>query len=275
MAIDPSVWIEIIAPLAATGAVGGFLAGLLGVGGGIIFVPALDSVFHHMHLADEASMHAAVGTSLALVALTSGAAALQHRAKTPLDGKILKSWSAFLVLGVAAGSVLAARVEGGALRQIFAAVVGGIALYMAWGRDPSDDAGEKPRRAGLAVQAPIVTAIGMLGALIGVGGAILTVPFMTWLGVPLRRAIGTGSALAPVIAVPAALGYAVSGWGEAGLPPLSAGYVCFLAMAVVAPASLFFSRLGVSASHNAPRLWLRRGFAVLLICVAVKMGLLS
>jgi uncharacterized protein len=260
--------IEIIALLLALGAAGGFLSGLLGVGGGGIFVPVLFFTMKAFNVGEAHAMHLAVGTSLAVVFATSSTSALGHYRRGAVDIAILKSWGGFIVAGVAVGALFASSVNGEMLKMIFAAITFVISFHMAFGREQAG----APHALSPALQRGLCSAIGMISSMIGVGGAVLTVPMMSYIGTPMHRTIGTGAALGILISLPGTFGYILAGLKDmAALPHWSLGYVNLLAAALIIPASMMMAPVGVSLSHRLPRQKLRRIFALVLIAVSVKM----
>jgi uncharacterized membrane protein YfcA len=260
---------QIILPLLAIGAVGGFLSGMLGLGGGIIFVPALYFTLTSLGVDGGHAMRIAIGTSLALVFVTGASSAFWHNKKGSIDFTLIRSWWLFIVLGVAAGTFFASTISGAIIKRLFSVIVFAIAIYMVFGKEPET---EKKHKVSLRVQQLVETGIGFTASLIGIGGAILNIPFMTYMGVPMRKAVGTGSALGCIIGLPAIIGYIISGLPHMKeLPPYSWGYVNLLALAVIVPLSMVLSPLGVHVSHIIAKSTLRRIFAVVLALVALRM----
>jgi uncharacterized membrane protein YfcA len=269
--MPPSVSVpEILSLLFAIGCVGGFLSGLLGVGGGILFVPALYFSMSALGLDSQHAMHLAVGTSLAVVFATGSVSALGHHRRGGVDVKIMKSWGMFIVGGVVIGSFFATAVNGEVLKRIFAAVTFFLSFYMAFGKErPVDHAKQFLT---VKIQHGICVGIGMVSSMIGVGGAILTVPMMSYIGTPMTRAMGTGAALGMLISLPGTIGYMLAGLPHLSeLPPYSAGYVNLLAVALIIPASMFMAPVGVKASHGLPHSMLRRIFAAVMLIVSIRM----
>jgi uncharacterized membrane protein YfcA len=261
---------HVILLLAALGAAGGFLSGLLGVGGGVIFVPAL--YYYFTALGAPHAMHLAIGTSLAVIIVTSATSTYWHNRKGAVDFGVIRRWAPFILAGVAAGSYLAALVDGAVLKKIFSVVLAALALSVGLTRESEKDSGApRPARFPAPVQYAIATGIGMLSSMIGVGGAAMSIPAMAHAGLPMRRAVGTGSMVGVCVAGPAALGYVLSGLHETGLPPFSWGYVNLAAFVLVTPFCFALSPVGVNMSHRLPRNTLRRVFAAVLVIVALKM----
>lgn len=263
---------ELILLLLAIGCVGGFLSGLLGVGGGIIFVPALFFSLSSLGFSEEYAMHIAIGSSLAVVMATGSMSAFSHYKRGGVDMAILRAWAVPIVIGVLLGAVVASSVKSVVLKEIFAGMTLLIALYMAFSKDRTDVV--PLRFLTLTVQKGISAVIGLVSAMLGVGGAILTVPLMSYIGLPMPRAVGTGAALGVAVAVPGVLSYMVTGMLSAdALPPWSIGYVNLLTVAMIIPSSMLLAPVGVRVSHNMPRAMLRRVFAAVLIIVSVRMFL--
>lgn len=272
MLSDVPSYAEIIAVLLAIGGIGGFLSGLLGVGGGVIFVPALFFAMKSYGVDMNVGMHMAVATSLALILVTGATSAFFHHKKGSVDVSLIKAWSPAIALGVAAGTYLAAAVSGAALKQLFSILLLLVCLYMIVSKEPGENS--RPHKLSMTVQRGVAALIGGLAALLGVGGAVLTIPFMAYLGVPMRKAVGTGGALAFVIAFPGIFGYIIAGLKHAeGLPPYSLGYVNLFVLAMIAPMAMLLSPAGVHVSHNLPRSALRRIFAGVVILVSLRMFL--
>jgi uncharacterized membrane protein YfcA len=261
---------SLILTLLAVGGVGGLLSGMLGVGGGVIFVPAL--YFTLVSFMPDAGhlMRVAVGTSLALILATGASSAYWHHRKGCVDFSILKSWGPAIVCGVAVGTYFASTVNSHFLKQLFSCATLLVSVYMAFSKEQVE---EMPaHRVPAGAQKIFAGFVGMISALTGVGGAMLNIPFMTYMGLPMRRAVGTGGALAFIISFPAMIGYIVSGLNHTQqLPPYCIGYVNWLALIVILPVSMVLSPVGVHVSHKLPRNVLRRIFSAVLLVVSVRM----
>lgn len=263
---------ELILLLLAIGCAGGFLSGLLGVGGGIIFVPALFFSLSSLGFSEEHAMHIAVGSSLAVVMATGSTSAFSHFKRGGVDTAILRGWGVPIVIGVVLGALVASSVKSAVLKEIFACMTLLIAFYMAFSKDRTDAV--PLRFLTLKVQKFLAALIGVVSAMLGVGGAILTVPLMSYIGLPMPRAVGTGAALGVAVAVPGVISYMVAGTLiSETLPPWSIGYVNILTAAMIIPSSMLLAPLGVRLSHSMPRTMLRRVFAAVLIIVSVRMFL--
>lgn len=267
---DSFLVVEWVLLLFSIGAMGGFLSGLLGVGGGILFVPALFFTLTSLGQGEAHTMHIAVGTSLAIVLATGSTSALAHYRRGAVDMSRVRLWGVYIVGGVLAGSLFASVVNGKILGGIFASITLLISVYMAFGRETPP--GEAGRHVPVVVQRGICMGIGVLSSMIGVGGAIMTIPLMSYTGMQIQRAIGTGAALGILISLPGALGYAITGLPHLDeLPPWSLGYISLPAVLLIIPASMLAAPVGVKASHALPKRVLRRVFAVVLVIVSVRM----
>ena len=271
MTDDTYLILKMMILLLTIGAVGGFLSGLLGVGGGILFVPALFFCMTAIGFDEAHAMHIAIGTSLAVVLVTGGTSAFGHYHRGGVDMDRVRAWAPALVSGVLGGAFIAGIASTGMLKASFALITFFIAVYMFFARSPSLTPDKCPIVPG-RVQRSLCAVIGTLSSMIGVGGAIMTVPFMSYMGMPIHRAVGTGAALGILISIPGTLGYMLMGlWHLDELPPYSVGYVNLLAVAMIIPASILLAPMGVQASYTLPRSILRRVFSVMLIIVSVRM----
>lgn len=259
--------------LLSLGSVAGFLAGLLGVGGGMILVPGLFMIFESMgqrlDLHGFELMHLCVGTSLAIIIPTGYVSAKAHHKKGAVDLNLVRDLGISVVLGVTFGTFIASFVSGDTLKMIFATALLGLAFLMM--TDPSRfKMGDTMPKNPLLGLMGIV--IGTVSTLVGIGGATLSVPFMTMHGVAMHRAVGTASALGLVIAIPATLGFIYIGMDDnLTLPPYSLGYVNLLAWIMVIPASMYAAPYGARAAHRVSVRKLRRIFAMFMILVALNM----
>ena len=265
--------------LALVGALAGFGAGLFGIGGGAIMVPALFFAFRSLGVSDDVLMHCAVATSAAVIIVNSARSVANHHARGSVDTALLwphRWWSSYAVW-IGLGSFIAAlwlapRLSSDALTLIFAVVAIGVALQLILGRPERVLRNGVPGGAGPPV---IGGGIGALSAIMGIGGGSLSVPFLTLCGVPIHRAIGTAAGFGLAIAVPATLGFFISGWGLPGRPPGSLGYVNLFGFALVVICALPAVPLGVKAAHALPPGPLRKAFGVVLIAVALNMARLA
>jgi uncharacterized membrane protein YfcA len=261
-------WLPLAALLLATGLLAGVVGGMLGVGGGIVIVPVLFHLLGRLGVDDAVRMKLAVGTSLGTIVLTAFRSVQSHRVRGAVDEALLRSLALSILAGVLAGSLLARRVDGRVLTGVFGAVALVVALHMAFGREGwklREGLPEGPARAALGAL------IGFFSVLMGLGGGTLGVPILSLFGVPIHRAVGTAAGLGLLIGVPGCISFALSGWGAAGLPPFSVGYVSLLGLAAITPATWLAAPLGARFAHALPRVWLRRAFALFLGLTAARM----
>jgi uncharacterized protein len=254
--------------LLLAGVVSGLIAGLLGVGGGIVVVPVLYNVLATIGVDESIRMHVAVGTSLAAIIPTSLSSMRAHAKRGAVDWSLIKQWAVPMVAGVIAGSFLAGIASGSTLAIVFASVALPVAMFLALGREDARIANHLPHGMGGAA---IAALIGGVSTMMGIGGGTVGVPIMTLCGVPIHRAVGTASAFGIIISLPGTIGMIVNGWHHAGLPMYSIGYVNLLGFALIAPASFVFAPIGAHLAHMASRRRLRVVFAVFIAITALRM----
>lgn len=255
--------------LIIAGVVSGVTAGMLGVGGGIVIVPVLYHVLSLIGIDPGLRMHIAVGTSLATIIPTSFSSVRAHDKKGAVDWELLRRWAVPMVIGVVAGSAIAGSVRGQVLSLVFVAVALPVALHLAFGGEERRLADHLPSGAGgLALPA----LIGGVSTMMGIGGGTVGVPAMTLCGVPIHRAVGTASAFGLVISIPGTIGSIIGGWGAAGLPPYSLGYVNLLGFLLIAPVSYFAAPVGAHIAHMTDRKRLRIVFALFIAITAGRMA---
>jgi uncharacterized membrane protein YfcA len=247
------------------GAFAGALAGLLGVGGGLLIVPALAVIYQLQGLHAGVVMQLAVGTSLASIVLTSLSSTLAHQRHNAVRWSLVAQLSAGILAGGWLSGFLAVRLGGDGLAALFGLFELAVAWHMFAGRQaPAGRAQPGRLRNGLAGGV-----IGVLSALLGIGGGTLTVPWLTWQGVDIRHAVATSAACGLPIALAGAAGFVASGWGHPGLPAGSSGFVYWPAVAGIGAASVLTAPLGARLAHRIHRQRLRRAFALLLVCLGV------
>ncbi len=260
--------LQLALALMATGVIAGILAGLLGVGGGIVIVPVLFQMFAFIGIPTELRMHLAVGTSLTTVVATSIVSARAHYRRGAVDVALLKSWWLWILIGTLAGTAVAGLIRGAVLSAVFATVALGVAVYMVATPPDFRLRDGLPRGLGKVLSAGL---IGGFSAMMGIGGGTLAVPFMSACGYPVHRAVGTAAAIGFIIAVPATIGFAVAGWHEEALPQLSIGFVNLLGVALIAPLSTMMAPYGARIAHRLSPRGLRRAFALFLALTAARM----
>jgi uncharacterized membrane protein YfcA len=263
---DLSNLLLMLALLLAIGAFAGVIAGLLGVGGGIVLVPAFFYAFGHLGYGGDQLMQVCLGTSLATIIVTSIRSALAHHRKGAVDWAILRSWGPYVAGGALAGFFLAASLKSTALQAIFGVLAMIAGLYMAFGRDHWRLGAAMP---GGVARAGLGGALGFFSALMGIGGGTFGVPMMTLFAVPIHRAVATAAGFGIVIAIPAAIGFLTL--NVANAPPYSIGAVNLPAFAVIIAMTLLTTPYGVRLAHRMDARPLKRAFAVFLILVALNM----
>lgn len=256
------------AGLAATGAAAGVLAGLLGVGGGIVIVPVLSFMLEMMGYSPSISMHVAVGTSLLTIIPTSITSLRAHNKRGAMDKDLIRSWAPYIAAGAAIGGIAAHYISGASLKSVFGFVALAVAINMML---PKKIILGETLPESFAFKASVPGVIGLISSLMGIGGGSLTVPTLTAFSYPVHRAVGSSSAFGLIISLPAVIGFLITGMGEAGRPPLSIGYVNLLAAALIIPLTMTTAKLGVKLAHSLKPEHLKRAFAAFLLITALRM----
>ncbi|MDD4879960.1 MAG: sulfite exporter TauE/SafE family protein [Gallionellaceae bacterium] len=255
------------------GLASGFIAGLLGVGGGLVLVPVLSWIYLRQGFPAEYNIHMALGTSLAVIVLTSIASLRAHHSHGAVRWIAVRRIAPGIVLGTLAGAIAAAWLPDRGLRWFFVAFLFYAATQMLLGFKANPHR-ELPGWPGMSLAG---TVIGLVSSWVGIGGGTLSVPFLNWCNVRFQEAIGTSAAIGFPIAVSGALGYALSGQMAAGLPEWSLGFVYLPALASVALMSMVTAPWGARLTHSLPVARLKRIFAGLLYLLGLRMlyGLLT
>lgn len=257
----------LIAALIALGCLAGFLAGLLGIGGGMMMVPLLTLAFVHQGFAPHRVVHMAIATAIGVTVLTSLSSVRVHHA----HGSVLWPLWRILVPGIVVGSFLGPQIVKGIPSSVLAGIIAVIASLAATrmliDRQPKTTR-ELPGKWGLS---GVGVGIGFLSSMLGAGGAFVSVPFMTWCNVSIRNAVATSAALGLPIAVAGTIGFVVAGLREPDLPRYSLGYIYLPALITIAIGSVLMAPFGASLAHRWPVKKLRRAFACMLYVLAVLM----
>ena len=267
MSFDQEIVILALAML-ATGVAGGVIAGLLGVGGGIVVVPMLEWALELVGVPTAFRMHIAVGTSLAVIIPTAISSARAHHRRGAVDIELAKRWAVFIFAGAALGVFIASRVGGPVLTGVFAIVALLVAIKMVLPLDDRVLLKEVPR-GGAAGAVPVV--IGAISTMMGIGGGSLSVPSLTLMGEPIHKAVGTSALFGLLIAVPGAIGFIVAGWTQDNLPIGSLGFVSLIGFALIAPTTVFAAPLGARLAHAMSRRSLTLLFGLFLLAAAARM----
>ena len=258
---------EILFVYLAVGAFAGTIAGLLGVGGGLIIVPVLALLFQRWGFPDSVLMHLAIGTSLATIVLTAISSMHAHHRRGAVDWSVFRRLTPGIVVGALLGAVIADFMPAKTLRLFFGVFELAVAAQIGLSLLASPHR-RLPGGVGMGIAGVV---IGALSAVVGIGGGTLTVPFLVWCNVALRNAVATSSATGLPIAVAGAVGFVLTGWNEPDLPAWSTGYLYWPALAGIAAASLAFAPLGAWLAHTLPVDTLRRFFAIFLAVLGVRM----
>ena len=253
----------------AVGALVGFLAGLLGIGGGMTLVPILAGLFAAQALTPDHTVHLALGTGMASVMFTSSASVREHHRLGSVDWTIVRRLAPGMVAGTLLSTLASGWVAQRSLALAFAMIVYGGALQLLLGRKPHA-ARTLPGTAGTLA---VGLGIGVICGLVSAGGAFLTVPFMLFCGVAMHTAIGTAAAVGIPVAVIGTVGFVISGWRVDALPAWSLGFVFLPALVALVVGSVLTARFGARLAHRLPVATLKRVFAGLLIVLATRMVL--
>ncbi len=253
--------------LLLSGAVAGTMAGLLGIGGGIIIVPIVTLLFETQGLAHGLAIKMALGTSLATIVVTALSSIYTHHRKGAVEWGLFRTMTPGVLVGSLIGASLADVIPGEVLYGAFILFMFVVSAQMALSRVSAHRT--LPGTLGLA---GVSTGVGVISALMGIGGGSLNVPFLSFCGVPIKRSIATAAAIGLPIAVSATIGYIVGGLNEEGLPSVSLGYVNLPVFGGVVAASLLFAPLGATLAHRLPDQLLRRFFAIFLFILASRMS---
>lgn len=255
------------AALAAAGAVSGLLAGLFGIGGGAVLVPAFYQVFGLFGVDDAVRMHLSVGTSLAIIIPTSLSSFRAHYKRGVVDTGLLKSFVVAVPLGVVAASLVAASISSAGLRTIFALMAFTMGVRLLLNRENWRLGTVLP---GNPVRFLVGAGIGLLSALMGIGGGIFNNTFMTLYARPMHQAVATSAGVGVLISIPGLLGYVWAGWDDPLLPVASTGFVNWLAVALIIPISLAMAPLGVGIAHAMQKRHLELAFGAFNMLVAAR-----
>lgn len=262
-------WLLPTVALLAAGLLAGFAAGMFGIGGGFVVVPALLLVLPLLGGVPAEYAHVAIGTSAATIILTSIRSLRAHARRGAVEFEVLRAWAPWLVLGTGAGVLLADRIDGRVLLAIFG--VGVLAMAVCFLVPRLNERMLAPEMPGGMARVGIAGGLGTFSSLLGIGGGTVAVMVMTLHGRSIHRAIATASGVGTLIAVPSALGFVTIGQGVHGLPWGSFGYVNLPATAAIGAMSMLTAPLGVAAAHGLDGALLKRAFGVYLVVIGLVM----
>ena len=260
------IWLLLL--MLAIGAFAGVAAGLLGVGGGIILVPAYYYALSSLGYTSEGLMQICVATSLATIIVTSVRSVMSHHKKGAVEWEILRSWAPGIAIGAVLGVLLAAGLKSQSLMLIFGVLGMSVGFYMAFGKSEWRLGAAMPTGIARAIFSPV---LGFLSVLMGIGGGSFGVPLMSLYGRPIHNAVATAAGFGVIIAVPSTIGFLLSGWGDPSAPPFTIGRVNLIAFAVTVSMTLLTAPLGVKLAHMMNPKPLKRVFAVFIIIMALNM----
>lgn len=249
------------------GAITGIFAGLFGIGGGGIMVPVLTFLFVQQQYPAEHLVHMALATSMAAIVPTAIASLRAHHQHNAVIWPVVMKIAPGILVGTFAGTFLASYLSAQPLAIFFSCFMACVALQMVLNRKPHASR-QLPGAIGLSSTG---TGIGVISALVAIGGGTLTVPFLVWCNVSLPVAIGTSAAVGLPIALSGALGYIINGWNEINLPGYTLGYVYWPAVIAMASMSFFTAPLGAKLAHRLPIPLLKKLFALLLVGLSLQM----
>ena len=249
------------------GAFVGFMAGLLGIGGGGIMVPTLTSIFLLQGVPVEKVVHLALGTSMASIIATSLASMRAHHRNGGVLWPVVRAVTPGIIVGTFLATFVAKYISSAHLAIFFAVFMGAVAVQMFLNKKP------KPSRelAGTTGMLAAGSGIGAISALVSIGGGSLTVPFLTWQNVEIRKAIGTSAAIGLPISIAGTLGYVVNGWANSSPESYTFGFIYLPAVLLISATSFFTAPVGAKMAHRLPVGVLKKIFAVLLVVLGLKM----
>ncbi len=256
------------AAIVAGGVIAGFLAGLFGIGGGAIIVPVLYEVFRVIGVPEEVRMQLCIGTSLAIIVPTTIRSYVAHRARGAVMADVLRIWMVPMVVGVVAGSGLAAFAPPAVFKIAFVVLAAIIAVRLLFGDESWRLGADLPGRAGMIAYG---LGIGLASSLMGVSGGSMSTMVLTLYGKPIHAAVGTAAGLGVPLTIAGTIGYVLAGLPhQAQMPPFSLGFVSLIGVVLMAPVASFVAIFGVKAAHALPRRRLEIAFGLFLLAVSVR-----
>ncbi|MFD1911906.1 sulfite exporter TauE/SafE family protein [Halodurantibacterium flavum] len=254
--------------LLVIGAFAGVVAGLLGVGGGIVLVPAFFYALSVLGYDSPQLMQICLATSLATIIVTSARSLQSHNRKGAVDWQVLRQWAPGIMIGAVIGVVVASMLRSTVLQGIFGVLGFIIGLYFIVGSERWRIADQMP---GIITRSILSPVVGVLSVLMGIGGGSFAVPIMSLYGAPIHRAVATASGFGLIIAVPSVIGFLFIQIPEAVRPPFTIGAVNLPAFVITIVTTIYTTTLGVRLAHAMDPRPLKRVFAVFLIAVSLNM----
>ena len=261
-------WIVLAAAMLATGCVAGVLAGLFGIGGGIVIVPMLEAVLGMLGVDPAIRMHVAVATSLATIIPTSISSAWAHHERHSVDLHIVKRWAAFVFMGALLGAWIASQLHSRVLAIVFASLALLVALKMIFMADSRNLTDDIPRGSWVLA---IPAFIGCASSMMGIGGGTFSVMTLTLFNQPIHRAVGTAALFGLAISLPGTIGFMITGFNDVRVPAGNLGYVSLIGLALIAPASVLTAPLGARIAHSFSPRRLSLLFGAFLIVAAARL----
>jgi uncharacterized membrane protein YfcA len=254
-----------------SGVVTGILAGLFGIGGGAVIVPALYEVFRILGVPEEIRMQLCIGTSLAIIVPTTIRSYLAHRERGEGIREVVRMWAVPAVIGVAVGAVLAAFAPGVVFKIAFVVIVSFIAIKLLFGRESWRLADDLPGRSAMTFYGFLV---GLCSSLLGISGGSVSNTILMLYGRPIHNTVAISAGLGVPIAIAGTVGYALAGLRyQAQLPPLSIGFVSIIGLVLMAPVSSFVAAYGARLAHALSRRRLEIAFGLFLLLVAARFAI--
>lgn len=265
---DITLLLSLLAFLLVIGFAAGIIAGLLGLGGGIVLVPAFFFAFTSLGFGDGPVMQVCVATSLATIVVTSLRSVQAHNRRGAVDLDILRSWAPGIVIGAFLGVLVATRVDSRVLTGVFGVLGVLVSIHMVLGLLPQRQEEHLPQG---ALRGAVSGLLGFLSVLMGIGGGTFGVPILNFCGLSVHRAVATAAGFGLLISVPSVIGFLASGHGVDGRPPFTFGYVNGPAFLITILMTMISAPIGANLAHRLPAARLKRVFAVFLMLTAGRM----
>jgi uncharacterized membrane protein YfcA len=269
MPVDVMTWLVPLAAMLGAGLLAGFAAGIFGIGGGFVVVPALLVVLPLLGGTHDAIAHVAIGTSAATIIVTSIRSLRSHAKRGAVEFEVLKAWAPWIIVGCGAGVLLASHVDGKTLKGIFG--IGVLLMSLNFLLPVMKDKVVSDTMPSGMLRVGIAGGLGTFSSLLGIGGGTIAIMVMTLCGRTIHRAIATASGIGTLIAIPTTIGFAIIGLKETGLPWGSFGYINIPATLAISSMSMLTAPLGVAAAHSLPAGPLKKIFGIYLVVIAVLM----